>query len=201
MTDSFMRFAGWTAYANAGLTVANMVTIMVFFAAGGFWGRLNDSVSVLWALSFIPLAIVLFRVNTPVNGPASLLAAVIGIAAMLVFAVLQILLVMKQVTFEQTVAAVLTMTGIIGLSLVFNGLLARAGETLPAGLVWLTLVFGLGFVLGGIGFWIGNQQHPLAMVGFLVTALIGPVWAIWFGRLLLNGTLYVNVTLGAGGSA
>ncbi|MGB3716847.1 MAG: hypothetical protein WA996_20705 [Candidatus Promineifilaceae bacterium] len=165
MTDSFMRFAGWTAYANARLTIANMVTIMVFFVVGGFWGRLNDSVSVLWALSFIPLAIVLYRVNTPVNGPVSLLAAVIG------------------------------------LSLVFNGLLARSGETLPAALVWLTLAFGLGFVLGGIGFWIGGQQHPLAMAGFLVTALIGPVWAIWLGRLLLNGTLYVQLTLAAGGSA
>jgi hypothetical protein len=201
MTDTFMRFAGWTAYANAGLTIANIVTIMIFFSAGGFWGRLNDGVSVLWALSFIPLAIVLYRVNTPVNGPASLLAAVIGIAAMLVFAVLQILLVMKQVTFEQTVATVLTTTGIIGLSLVLNGLLARAGETLPAGLVWLTLAFGLGFVLGGIGFWIGGPQHPLAMVGFLVTALIGPVWAIWLGRLLLNSAFYTLTTLGAGGSA
>jgi hypothetical protein len=120
---------------------------------------------------------------------------------MLVFAVLQILLVMKQVTFEQTVAAVLSMTGIIGLSLVFNGLLARAGETMPAGLVWLTPAFGLGFVLGGIGFWTGGPQHPLAMAGFLVTALIGPVWAIWLGRLLLNGTLYAQAALGAGGSA
>jgi hypothetical protein len=171
---------------------------MVFFAVGGFWGRLNDSVSVLWALSFIPLAIVLYRVNTPVNGPASLLAAVIGIAAMLVFAVLQSLLVMKQVTFDQTVAAVLTMTGIIGLSLVFNGLLARAGETLPAGLVWLTLAFGLGFVIGGIGFWVGGPQHPLAMAGFLVTALIGPVWVILLGRLLLNGSLYAQLALGVG---
>lgn len=82
-----------------------------------------------------------------------------------------------------------------------SSFLARGGETLPTGLLWLTLVLGLGFVIGSIGFWIGDQQHPLAMVGFLVTALIGPVWGIWFGRLLLSGTLYAYTALGAGGSA
>lgn len=113
MTDSFMLLAGWIAYANAGLTIANIVTIMIFFAVGGFWGRLNDGVSVLWALSFISLLVALYRLNTPVNGPVSLLAAAIGIAAMLIFAALQILLVMKQVTFEQTVAVILSMTGVL----------------------------------------------------------------------------------------
>ena len=199
MSDSFMRFAGWIAYANAGLTIANIVTIMIFFTVGGLWGRLNDGVSVLWALSFIPFSIALYRLNAPANGTASLLAAIIGIAAMLVFAVLQSLLVMKQVTFEQTVAAVLSMTGILGVSLATSGLLARGEEILPTGLVWLTLLLGLGFIVGGIGFWVGGPQHPLAMVGFLTTALVGPVWAIWFGRLLLNGTLTAPTDFVLGG--
>jgi len=173
---------------------------MIFSAVGGFWGTLNDGVSVLWALSFIPLTMVMYRLNSEVNAQVSLLSAIIGISSMLVFAVLQSLLFLGQVSFEQTVAAVLTMTGVIGVSLVINGLLAGSGDTLPSGLVWLTVALGLGFVFGGIGFWIGGQQHPVAVIGFLVTVLVGPVWAIWLSRLLLNGTLFAQAAAGLGGS-
>ena len=200
MTESFVRLAGWTAYVNAGITIANIVTIMIFFAVGGFWGPLNDGISVLWGLSFIPLVMVLYRLNAPVNTQLSLLAAVIGTGAMITFAVLQTLLVLGQVSFEQTAAAILSLTGVLGISLVINFLLARSGETLPAGLLWLTLALGLGFIFGGIGFWAGGQQNPLAMVGFLITAVIGPVWAIWLGRLLLNGALFSQATFSSGGS-
>jgi hypothetical protein len=199
MTDTFIRFAGYTGYANAALTILNIATIIIFFSIGGFWGKLNDGVSVLWALSFIPLAMVMYRLNSEVNPQVSLLAVIIGISSMLVFAVLQSLLFLGQLSFEQTESVVLSMTGVIGISLVINGLLAGSGGTLPSGLVWLTVTFGLGFVFGGIGFWIGRQQHPVAVIGFLVTVLVGPVWAIWLGRLLLNGTLFAPAAAGAGG--
>jgi len=106
---------------------------------------------------------------------------------MIAFAVLQTLLVIRQVRFEQTLAAVLTMTGILGVSLIVSGLLARPGDMLPPGLAWLSIAYGLGFVLGGIGFWLGGQQHPVAALGFAITFIGGPIWAIWLGRLLMKG--------------
>jgi hypothetical protein len=60
-------------------------------------------------------------------------------------------------------------------------------QTLPAGLTWLMVVFGLGYLLSALGIWLGGQQHPLAAGGYLLSVLTGPVWAIWLGRLLLNG--------------
>lgn len=186
MIDSLLRIGGWSAYANAALSVANILTIMIFFSVGGFWGTLNDTLSVIWALSFIPLAIILYLLNRSVNGPFSMASMIIGIAAMVNFIILQSLLVIGRVSFDTTLPAVLTMTGFIGLFLLLNGLLARIGDTLPPGLVWLTVAFGLGFILGAIGFWIGGQQHPLSILGFISTGLIGPAWAIWLGRLLLQ---------------
>ncbi len=200
MSDSFILFAGRTAYANAALTIASMVTLMIFFSIGGFWGQLNDSVSVLWALSFIPLLIVLYQVNNSVSASLSLATTVIGIGAMLVFAVLQSLLVLTQIQFEQTLGAVLTMTGVLGISLLLSSLLARSQGTLPTGLVWIIAAYGLGSILGSVGFWIGGQQHPLALVGFLAAFILGPIWAIWLGRVLLHGADLSQAKISAGGA-
>lgn len=200
MTESFVRIAGMTAFINAGLTIANIITIMIFFAVGGIFGPINDGISVFWAISFIPLVIVLYRLNTANSPTISLLALAAGVAAMIAFAALQTLLVIRQVRFEQTLAAVLTMTGILGISLIVSGLLARSGEALPSGLAWLSIVYGLGFVLGGIGFWLGGQQHPVSVLGFAVTFIGGPIWAIWLGRLLMKGEFTALTAISAGGS-
>ncbi len=87
----FFRLAGWTAYFNATVFVLSLVALMIFFSIGGIWGRINDSLSVIWMLSYIPIALALFLITRSVNAPISLVSLIIGIAAMLVFAVLQIL--------------------------------------------------------------------------------------------------------------
>jgi hypothetical protein len=200
MSDSFILFVGRTAYANAALIIASMVTLMIFFSIGGFWGQLNDSVSVLWALSFIPLLIVLYQVNNSVSASLSLATTVIGIGAMIVFAVLQSLLVLIQIQFKQTLGAVHTMTGVLGLSLLLSSLLAPSQGTLPAGMVWIIAAYGLGSILGSVGFWIGGQQHPLTLVGFLAAFILGPIWAIWLGRVLLRGADLSQANISAGGA-
>jgi hypothetical protein len=113
---------------------------------------------------------------------------------------LQSLLVLTQIQFEQTLGAVLTMTGVLGLSLLLTSLLARSEGALPTGLVWIIVAFGLGSILGSVGFWIGGQQHPLALVGFLAAFILGPIWAIWLGRLLLEGTDLIQSNISAGGA-
>ena len=190
MSESLLRLVGWSAYANAVLSLANMVTISLFFAAGGFWGPVNDAVSVFWMLSFLPLALLLARVNGAVMGRgAAEGAAIAGAVAMVAFAVLQALLVLGQVRFEQTFAAVVALGGVLGLWLLANGLLALRGATLPAGLAWLSIGFGLSYVVGVVGFWLGGYEHPLLWLGAAVGFVLGPVWAFWLGRLVLRGHL------------
>lgn len=190
---TLFRLAGWSAYFNATVFTLSLVALMLFFSIGGFWGTLNDSLSVFWVLSFIPLAAALYQINRSVNGPISLAGSVIGIAAMIVFAVLQTLLVFSIVRFEQTFSAVLTMTALIGLFAVIHAFLARAGHTLPQGLIWVMIIYGIASLIGALGFQIGGEQHPLAMIGLLLTAISGLIWVIWFGRLLLAGN--VTITL------
>ena len=182
----FLRFAGWSAYFNAIIFILSLVALMVFFSIGGIWGRVNDSLSIIWMLSYLPLAVALFLINRSVNAPVSLVSSLVGIVAALVFVVLQLLLVLGQVGFEQTFSAVLTMTALVGLFALVHGFLGRAGHTLPSGLTWVMIIYGIASVVGAIGFQIGGEQHPLAMIGLLLTAVSGLVWVIWFGRLLLS---------------
>jgi hypothetical protein len=50
------------------------------------------------------------------------------------------------------------------------------------------ILYGAASIIGAIGFQIGGEQHPLAMIGLLLTAVSGLVWVIWIGRLLLAGS-------------
>lgn len=200
MNESFIRLSGWLAYANAVLSIAGFVTLVGFFIIGGILGPVNDAISVLWALTFVPLLLLLYQLNRPVNQPVSLAVAIAGIAAALGFALLQSLLVLGIVRFEQTFMAVVTLGSIIGLAILIGGLMARGGQTLPSGLTWMFIAYGLGYALSALGIWLGGQEHPLAASGYLIGAIAGPIWAIWLGRLLLNGAKVTATGLDIGGS-
>lgn len=192
MNDSFIRFAGWSALANAALNIAIFVTLMLLFVVSTFWGRVNDAISVVWALSFVPLLIVFYQINRPVNAPLSLATMIAGIVAMAAFAFLQSLLVLSVVRFEQTFLAVVTLGAVLGLAMLLNGLLTRGGAGLPVGLAWLMIAFGLGYILSAAGIWLGGQQHPLAATGYLTSIITGLAWTIWLGRLLLSNRMPVS---------
>jgi hypothetical protein len=181
---AFIRFAAWSAYFNTFVFILSMVALFIFFTMGGIWGRINDSLSVIWMISYLPIVVALYLVNRGVNTSISLTSSMIGIAAAMVFVVLQALLVLGKVRFDQTFSAVLTMTALFGISILAHGLLSRAGNTLPAGLTWVMVIYGIASVVGAIGFQIGGEQHPLAMLGLLLNALSSIVWVLWFGRLL-----------------
>lgn len=183
---AFLRIAAWSAYFNTFVFILSMVALFIFFTVGGIWGRINDTLSVIWMLSYLPIMIALFLVNRAQNTPISLVSSLIAIAAAMVFVVLQTMLVLGKVRFEQTFSAVLTMTALFGISVLAHGFLARAGITLPAGLTWVMVIYGIASVVGAIGFQIGGEQHPLAMLGLLLNAVSGIVWVLWFGRLLFS---------------
>lgn len=192
MNASVFRFAGWSAYANAVLSVAILVTLATYFVAGEPWGSINDSLSVIWSLSFLPLVVVLYKANKPGSTALSLGMAATGILSMLAFSVLQSLLVMGVVRFEQTFLAVVSLGGIFGLVILSYGLAARSGEAwLPSRLAWLMIAFGLGYGLSAIGFWLGGWENPLAAIGYLASAVTGPAWSFWLARLLLNNRVLI----------
>lgn len=189
MSHSLVRMAGWSAFANAALTALNIATLMLFFAVGGFWGTLNDGVSVFWVLSFVPVAVLFSQLHRSVNAPVSLITAAAGIVAMALFAALQFLLVIGAVRFEQSIGAILALGGLIGLFLLIHGLLAHSGKTLPSHVIWSTILFGLGYVGAAVGFWVGGMWHPVATAGFAVGTIAGGLWGIWVGQYVLKGRM------------
>ena len=193
MTETTLsQVAGWSAWINGITSIASTVTLILMFAVAVFFGPINDAISVIWALSFIPLAVFFYRLNQPANAPLSLATAVIGVAAMLVFAVSQTLLVLRVVRFEQTLGLVLLMGAIIGLWAAFNGFLARGNGALPGGLIWLLIIFGVSFVFTAVGWYQAGQQHPLTAAGFLIGAIAGsPVVACGFG--IVDGGMNVAI--------
>jgi hypothetical protein len=186
-THQLFRYAGWSAYLHAVANIAGLVSLMLFFSAGQPFGTIDDCASVCFALLLIPLALTLHLLHRSLFPPLSLVVATIGILAMITAALLQVLLVAGVVHFEQTLGAVLAANGIIGVWVMSNGMLARAGSTLPGGLAWVSIVAGIGLVPVIVGFWLGGQQHPLSTAGGLVASIGLLIWAIWFGRLLLSG--------------
>jgi hypothetical protein len=187
--ETLFRFAGWSAYFNAAIFILSMIALMLFFSIGGIWGRINDSLSILWMLSYLPLAVALYLINRADNATLSLIASLVGSAAALTFVTLQFLLVIGRVRFEQTFSAVLIMTALVGIFVLIQAFLARSSNNLPPGLTWIMILYGIASVVGAIGFQIGGEQHPLAMIGLLLNAISGIVWVIWFGRLLLAKTV------------
>lgn len=201
MTRSLVRMAGRSAYANVVLTALNVATIALFFAMGGFWGTLNDGVSVFWVLTFVPVAIFFSQLHRSVNPAVSLITAAAGIVAMVAFATLQFLLFIGVVGFEETIGAILTLGGLVGLFLLIHGLLARVGKTMPTRLIWSTIMYGLGYLSSAVGFWIGGMWHPLATVGFAIGTLAGLAWGVWLGRFLLeSGRVSRATAVTVGGS-
>ena len=97
---------------------------------------------------------------------------------------LQILLVVRIVTFEFTIRPILILGVVLGIWWLAIGFLAFNSGALPTGLAWTSIIVGVSFMVIAVGFWIDGPQHPLAAIGFLVGAIASPVWAIWLGRLL-----------------
>ncbi len=198
MTESLPRIAGLSAYANAALSLLNIVTLILLFTAGGPWGAINDGLSVFWVLSFGPIVLLLFRLHRPGNPLTSLVTTLVALAAVVAFAGLQFLLVIRVVTFEQTIGSILTLGGLLGLSLFLFGLLARAGGTLPPRIAWALMVFGLSYAVTAVGFGLGGMWHPLVTGGFAVGTVAGLLWAVWLGRLLLGRSGALVTAFGAG---
>jgi hypothetical protein len=164
-----------------------LVTGILFFTRGEPFGRINDASSVLQMLFMLPIAVAIFLLIRPMAFGLALLSAVVGVAGMLVAAVLQALLVFGIVAYGQTIRAVLSAGGAVGLWLLATNLYVLTAGVAPGGLGVLGVLAGVGYVLTVVGFRLGGQQHPLFYIGAFLGVLGYSVWAIWLGRLLLSG--------------
>lgn len=180
-------YAGWSAIVSALTTVVGFVTLILFFSLGQPWGTINDVSSVILAFALLPVLLALYTLHRQ-NAPAIALAVlVIGVLALLVAAAFQLLLIFNVIEFMQTAVIVPTAFGLFGTALVVYSALARTHGSLPNALAWLGIVAGVSYGLVIVGFILGGQEHPLTAMGGVTAVIIYPIFAVWFGRMLLSG--------------
>jgi hypothetical protein len=184
--------AGWSALVAAAATVFGAVALVLFFGRGQPWGTLNDAASVVLMLATIPVALVSAAIEAaeqPFPSAYALAVAVIGIAAMLVAAWYQALLVVGRVTYEQTKGRVLAAGAFVGLWYLLVGAIGfrPLGQLLAA----LAVASGIGYIAIGYGFAVGNERHPLSVVGGLGLLVASTGFLAIIGWRLVTGHLVV----------
>jgi MFS family permease len=208
LNTQLTRYAGWIAYANGICATASFVTLMLFFTLDAeqasanpsqvsfSWGTLNDIIGVIAMLPMLLLALVLYQMERARAAWFSLLGLLIGVAGMLCAALLQLLLVLKVIPFEQEVGPLVVANAVIGLWLMLANHAGRIQNVLSARLAWLGIVVGVSFVcspfvfsaLGGALGWRALMSNNLLLTVtafvFLLMYVGFPVWAVGLGRTL-----------------
>ena len=125
---------------------------------------------------------------------------------MLGVALLQVLLRINVIPFEQEVGLVLFATAAVGVWLILVDLLGWRQGSLPSRLAWLGIAVGAAFVLepvmlsaaGGAVAWRVFMSNYLLLTGsaivFLVSYVGFPIWAFWLGRVFLTTNVIVGNT-------
>jgi hypothetical protein len=183
--------AGGSALVAAIATVVGAVTLVLFFARGEPWGRLNDVSSVVLMLAMIPVALVAGTLESETVSTLALPVTALGIGGMVAAALVQAALVFRRVSFEQSRNWVLLAGAVVGVWYLFTGLFAR-GTALDGLLAWLAIAAGIGFVAVGYGFAAGGERHPVAIVGGLVLFVASMGFLTILGARLVTGDLVVR---------
>jgi hypothetical protein len=166
-----------------------MLTSAVFFSLNGS-GKPGNLLTIVLALSMLPVALALHQRHRISQPDLSLAASLIGIVAMLAAASLQVLLLVGAVQPEGIAYVMDNVTfGLVGVWLILMAYLGRSSKTLAPDLVWLAVAAGLGIFLSTTGFLLSNPPPVWAMAGGAVTIIAYPFWAVAVGRTLASGEL------------
>ncbi len=182
---TLIQFAGRCAYIAAGATIFGFLTFVIFFIVGDPFGIMNDIASVVIALTSIPILITLHLLHKTRNRLLSWTALLVGIAALLVAAFTQSMLVLKIIKYEQTVPATIGF-GVFGISLMLFAYMSYIQGTFTRKVAVWGIFAGLGYFLVIVGFLLGQQNHPLTYIGGLMSVIAFPVWAIMLGKYWLK---------------
>jgi len=159
--------AGWTAYASgllAAVGIAFLIPMFVSFAVGAAtsgraFGQINDVLVMASYALAVPSTVALRSVLQPQTRRWSDPLALIGVGSMVAIVILQLLLVVGALTFEEQFGFVSIAGLVLGGWFVATGYLARSNGLLPHGV----------------------------RDGLLAAGYVGyPIWAFNLGRHLLR---------------
>jgi len=181
-----VRLAGASALLAAIATVLGAVLLALFFAKGQPWGTLNDIASIVMMVVTIPVVAFFASFTGPYLAPGVALGvAVVGLVGMGGASVSQALLVARVRTYEQLLPWTLGFGAVVGIWYVLIGITGRLAGV-PEVMAFLAVASGAGYVSLGYGFWHGNQNHLLSIVGGVVLVVASTIFLGWLGIALIT---------------
>lgn len=196
------RTLGWLAIALGGVTLIGLVSLILFFTFGAFFGTFSDLCIASEAILSVLLAWMLYpahRTYSPRLSQFLLTAALVGALIASIGSAF--------VIFDITgwfLAGLMNHFGfaLVGLWLLGLNYFGQRMDRWPRRLVQFGLVSGAIMAIGlltGPGIvgrvddpalapWFVNVAMAVASLGWL---LLYPIWSIWLGRLLLTNSLTV----------
>jgi hypothetical protein len=205
------RTAAYAAYLSGSLAILSAVFLILFFwleaptMVNGVpqqphvWGPLSDMCPIGQMLALPVVAYALYRMERSGVSRLSSMTYLIGLVGMLSVSILQLLLIMGVMPFEQEVGLVLIATAVVGVWLILVNMLSQRQVQLPARLTWLGMGVGLALmlqplvftVMGGAMNWRNMMSNPLLLVGSALVFIMSyaglPVWLFWLGRIFAAG--------------
>jgi hypothetical protein len=197
------RTPGWLAIAIGGVALIGVVSLILFFTFGSFFGTLNDLCIAIEAILSALLAWMLYHAHRALSTRLSqfmLAAALVGALVAFIGSAF--------VIFDITgwfLAGLMNFFGyaLVGLWLLGLNYLARRMDRWPRRLIQFGLVSGAFMAIGlltGPGI-VGRVDDPelapwfwyVAPVASLGWLILYPIWSIWLGRLLLMNRLTVRL--------
>jgi hypothetical protein len=184
---ALLRLAGWSALLGVLAVIASSITISLFFAIGGPWGTVNDVISVVLALSFLPPIAAFRELERKAGiGAAAGVIASIGAVGALGAAAISALVAFGLVAFEATSGLALLTFGLIGVWLVLVSFVQN-GDLVGRVASAAGIAAGLGYIAAVGASWVaGSDSSAVVAVGGV--AVIGQiVWGLGLGRRFTRG--------------
>jgi hypothetical protein len=194
MRESQVRLAGWLGVAIGVVILFGIACLIVFYTVGGPFGTINDVANGAAGVLSGALALAL-RSMLPQGSPAVRWVAVSAALVGAVVAVIGTRLVESTGFFYAGLVSSVGF-GLIGLWVVALNLELRSRPGWASRLPQLGLVAGVIMVIGLLaGLGLTDGVHPVSsaawhewigLSAWLSTYIFYPIWAIWFGRVLLR---------------
>lgn len=181
--------AGWSALVAAVATVLGAVFLVLFFSRGQPWGTINDLASIVLTVAMIPVVLVVFALESGDFTTIALTFAALGLIGIVVTTTAQVLLVLGVRTYQQLLRYTLGGGAVIGLWYILAG--AIGIRPLGQPLVALAIASGVGYIAIGYGFTVGDQKHPLSIVGGTVLLVASTAFLVGLGWSLLTGSISI----------
>jgi hypothetical protein len=204
MNTRLVRYPGWAAFFSGIASIVSLVSLILFFSletsassaqTPHLWGPISDIAPIFQMLFLLIVAVTFYFSQRALAPRVSLISCLIGAVGMVSVVLLQFLLRLNILPFEQEVTPVVFATALVGVWLVMINILGLRQGSLSSRLAWLGIAVGVAFVLepvmlsaaGGAVAWRVFMSNYLLLAGsaivFLVSYIGFPVWAFWLGRI------------------